>query len=31
MPDRFGDAFLFGAREEAYLNADFEFKNQYEK
>lgn len=27
LPDRFGDAFLFGAREEAYLNADFEFKN----
>lgn len=31
LPDRFGDAYLFGAREESYLNPDFEFKNQYEK
>jgi len=31
MPDRFGDAFLFAMRDEPYLNADFEYKNQYAK
>jgi actin-related protein 10 len=27
LPDRFGEAFLFGSREESYFNADFEYKN----
>ncbi len=31
MPDRFGDAYLHGFRDEPYLNADFEYKNQYAK
>ena len=31
MPDRFGEAYLFAVREEPYLNADFEYKNQYAK
>ena len=31
MPDRFGEAYLFALRDEPYLNADFEYKNQYAK
>lgn len=31
MPDRFGEAYLFGFREEPYLNPDFEYKNQFAK
>ena len=31
LPDRFGDAYLHGFRDEPYLNADFEYKNQYAK
>ena len=31
IPDRFGEAYLFAQRDEPYLNADFEYKNQYAK
>ena len=31
LPDRFGDAYLFALRDEPFLNADFEYKNQYAK
>jgi hypothetical protein len=31
LPDRFGDAYLHGFRDEPYLNADFEYKNQFAK
>ena len=31
LPDRFGEAFLFGTRTEPYINPDFEYKNQFAK
>ena len=31
LPDRFGDAYFFAMRDEPYLNAEFEYKNQYAK
>jgi hypothetical protein len=27
LPDRYGEAYLFGTRDEPYFNADFEYKN----
>ena len=31
LPDRYGEAYLFGTRDEPFFNPEFEYKNQYAK